>query len=99
VRGAGVVGDVDGSGTGLADVGAEEGIADGVAVDDSRDGNGDGGIVGVFEVGAVEVSAVGCAVGLHINVRHERYLRPHPRVRTNLYACFKANSGQWCSST
>jgi hypothetical protein len=39
----------------------EEGIADGVEVD-----SGDGGIVGVFEVGAVEVSAVGCAVGLHI---------------------------------
>ena len=73
-------------------------MADGVAVDDSRDGNGDGGIVVVFEVGAVEVSAVGCAVGLHRNARHERCLRPHPHVRTNLHACHIANGGQWCSS-
>ena len=95
MRGAGVVVAVDGSGTGLADVGVEEGIADGVEVD-SDDGNGDGGIVGVFEVGAVEVSAVGCAVGLHINARHDRCLRPHPRVRS---PCMLLNGGQWCSST
>ena len=98
MRRAGVVGAADGSGTGLADVGAEEGIADGVEVD-SRDGNGDGGIVGVFEVGDVEVPAVGSSLGLHINARHDRYLRRYPRIRTNLYACNKANSGQWCSST
>ena len=81
VRGAGVFGAIDGSGTGLADVGVEEGIADGVEVD-SRDGNGDGGIVGVFEVGDVEVPAVGSSLGLHINARHDRYLRRYPTVST-----------------